>query len=154
MTSLGRAARWQLTLHFLQDQNHRRLDPDAVAIGAAVNACQNATKWAQAIHMAMHCGGGNAAAFGAAMSSCERAAQWQAALSTLEVYASSSGLDESSVPTFNAAISACEKAGRWEASLAVLQNLATLQLRHTAVCEIQWTSCLVNLLSMFKKLRI
>eukprot|EP00435_Cladocopium_sp_Y103_P069851 s40_g34.t1 len=134
MTSLGRAARWQLSLHFLQDPNHRRLD--AVAIGAAVNACQNATKWAQAIHMAIHCAGegGNAAAFGAAMSSCERAAQWQAALSTLEVYKSSSvRLDESSVPTFNAAISACEKAGRWEASLAVLQDLVTLRLRRTAV---------------------
>eukprot|EP00439_Symbiodinium_sp_Y106_P043797 s2964_g5.t1 len=128
-----------VALDVFRNMQHAGVEPNSVALCAALSALAAGRRWREALQILPTCPpeiiAVNATHYieqrnmtanaDATITACANASEWQAPLQLL------SQLPESISPTvvtFSAAVSACERAGQWEQCLALLQELEKVGL--------------------------
>ena len=127
-------AGWQETLQLLGWMHFKRLPPNAVCFGAAINSAA-ADRWRESIalllEMAVKRLAANVICYNAAITACVMS-EWDKALAfwTHMTYV---GRCTPTLSTYSAVIRSCSEGGRWQEALEFFQQLRQQQLRPNLV---------------------
>ena len=108
LAGYGRAQLWQEAENLLSRMS-RTLQVDAVALSAAVGACEGA--WQRALRLLAGDVEHTARGFTSAASACARTSEWALTLGLLQ------GSSASNIVSLTAAVTGCEKVSRWSKAL-------------------------------------
>eukprot|EP00435_Cladocopium_sp_Y103_P060118 s100_g21.t2 len=137
------AACWDQALHLLRRMHSKRLPPNDVSLGAAINACADADLWREAVALLFDMPQSrltpNIICYNASITGCVMH-EWEVALE-LWRYMTSASLSPT-LSSYSAVIRACSEGGRWLEALDLFQKLQWQRLRANLVtCSALCTAC-------------